>query len=727
MSTICVNHEPPTYKEQLDRTVKRFPHYVKSYVQGLFPIVGWLPRYNLTWFTGDLIAGLTVGVIIVPQGMAYAKIAQLPPEYGLYSSFVGLCIYCFFATSKDISIGPTAVMSLLIGQAILSIGTHEYSAPQIASCLTLFSGLVTIAIGLLRLGLLVDFISNPAIAGFMTGSCITIIIGQLPKLFGIPGIKSSLSAYLILGYTLKGLPHTHLDLVFGAVGLIWLYSVKYSVQYLIQRYPKRERLLFFFGIARNAILVIVGTLIACLVNLHKTTSPISILNKVPSGFRSMHAPIVTPDILSAISPYIVPSTIILILEHVAIAKSFGRINDYKIDPNQEIVAIGVSNIIGCFFSAYPTTGSFSRTAIKSKSGVRTPIAGVFSACVVVLALYALTPAFYFIPDAVLAAVIIHAVADLATGPKVWKELWDVHPLELFIFVSAVIITFFTTVEYGIYTAIGVSLFVLLLRIARPRFNVLGRIKNSRSLYFPVDYPTLVEYIESSPDGVAIFRLNESLTYPNASYISDKMIDHVKENTRRGKPVSKTKGSRQWNDNTKAESITAPKPLLKAIVIDFAAVANIDSTGIQCITDVRQIVDRWANRYIYWHFVNVHSPEVRRILVRLGFGTQLSTISAVLIPNDRARIKTVVVATNKLTDITNVDETFKEKHRFTRTTDIPYLQIEPKTDKSLQQPIAVGHQYAFTEDNNPVIVKDMYRFFHYSMDEAVKAAQKSYEY
>ncbi|CAF1622716.1 unnamed protein product, partial [Didymodactylos carnosus] len=130
------------------------------------------------------------------------------------------------------------------------------------------------------------------------------------------------------------------------------------------------------------------------------------------------------------------------------------------NPDQEIVAIGVTNIIGCFFSAYPTTGSFSRTAIKSKSGVRTPIAGVFSACVVVLSLYALTPAFYYIPDAVLAAVIIHAVADLASGPKVWKELWDVHPLELFIFVAAVIITFFATVEYGIYTAVGVSLNII---------------------------------------------------------------------------------------------------------------------------------------------------------------------------------------------------------------------------------------------------------------------------
>ncbi|CAF1427702.1 unnamed protein product, partial [Didymodactylos carnosus] len=251
-----------------------------------------------------------------------------------------------------------------------------------------------------------------------------------------------------------------------------------------------------------------------------------------------------------------------------------------------------------------------------------------------------------------------------------------------------------------------------------------------------------EYIESGPDGVAIFRLNESLTYPNASYISDKMIDHVKENTRRGKPLSKAKGSRRWNDNTKTDSASVLQPLLKAIVIDFAAVANIDSTGIQCITDVRQTVDRWANRYIYWHFVNVHSPEVRRILIRLGFGSQLSTIAAVLIPSDRARITTVVVATIELdgletgasyepdekTDTSNPDETPKEKHRFKTGFDSPpYLDLEqPIADNSSDQQIPIEHKYSFKEDNDPIIVKDMYKFFHYSMDEAVKAAQKSYE-
>ncbi|CAF0758921.1 unnamed protein product [Didymodactylos carnosus] len=683
---LYVDDEPVPYQTQIKSYFQKLPASSKKYVRTLFPIFGWLPRYNLTWLIGDLIAGITVGVIIVPQGMGYAKVANLDPQYGLYSSFVGLCMYCFFATSKDISIGPTAVMSLLIGQTISSVGTTLFTGPQIASTLALFGGIISLAIGLFRLGVIVDFIPDPAIAGFMTGSCITIIIGQLPKLFGITGISSSLAAYLILGYTLQGLPGTHVDLAFGAIGLIWLYGIRYLTQFLTSRYPRFERPLFFFGIARNAILVIFGTLIAYGINVGQKTSPISILKTVPSGFREMHVPNTSISLLSTIAGTIPPVVVILILEHVAIAKSFGRINDYKINPNQELVAIGVTNIIGSFFSAYPTTGSFSRTAIKAKSGVRTPLAGVFSSLVVLLALYALTPAFYYIPDAILAAVIIHSVGDLASGPRVWKHLLDVHPLELFIFVAAVIITFFTTVEYGIYTSIGVSLIVILYRIARPSFSILGRITNSRGIYFPIDHPSVKDHITVNPNGIVIIRLNESLTYPNSSYITEKMIDYLKANTRRGKPLSNNKGDRAWNDSTPLEmsDTDKQKPVLKAFVIDFAGVANMDSTGIQCISDVRAIANRWANRYVFWHFVNVNTPEARRILIKLGFGSQSITIASGLLPSDR-------------------------------TKDLTAVSVVPMGQSNNQE----------TKSSTLVTVKDKYTYFHYDIDEAVETAQKSY--
>lgn len=352
-------------------------------------------------------------------------------------------------------------MSLLIGQTITSItaSNPQYTGPEIAALLALFGGIVSVFIGLVRLGIIVDFIPNPAIAGFMTGSAITISVGQWPKLFGITGVNTQDSAYLIFGHFFEYLPRTKIDAAFGIIGLIWLFSIRFGTQYLTKRYPKYEKPLFFFNIMRNGLLVIFGTLIAYLINIGRSTSPISILKTVPAGFNAMGVPKVEIGLLSEVAGTIPSVVIILILEHVAIAKSFGRINDYKINPNQEIIAIGVANVFGSFFgyviyddhilptflciilinkpklfsSAYPNTGSFSRTAIKARSGVRTPLAGLFSAAVVVLSLYALTPAFYYIPDSILAAVIIHAVADLVSGPKFLKQLWHINPLELYVY------------------------------------------------------------------------------------------------------------------------------------------------------------------------------------------------------------------------------------------------------------------------------------------------------
>lgn len=183
----------------------------------------------------------------------------------------------------------------------------------------------------------------------MSGSAITITIGQMPKLFGIKGINTQESSYLIFGNFFKYLPNTSLDVAFGLVSLLWLYGVRYVCQVLGRRYPKYAMHLFFFSIMRNGIVVIVGTLIAFLINIGKSTSPISILKTVPSGFTHMGVPVIRPEVISGIASSLPSGVIILILEHVAIAKSFGRINDYTINPDQEIIAIGFTNIWGAFF------------------------------------------------------------------------------------------------------------------------------------------------------------------------------------------------------------------------------------------------------------------------------------------------------------------------------------------------------------------------------------------
>ncbi|RIA94074.1 sulfate transporter family-domain-containing protein, partial [Glomus cerebriforme] len=194
---------------------------------------------------------------------------------------------------------------------------------------------------------------------------------------------------------------------------------------------------------------------------------------IPAGLH-ISVPHAGLDMINELAGKLVGVTFILILEHVAIAKSFGRINDYKITESQEFIAIGLTNTVGSFFHAYPATGSFSRTAIKSKSGVRTPLAGIFSGILVIIAIYS-TSMFYYIPDAALAAVIIHAVLDLVARPTYIKQLWKIQFWDFMVFLVGVLVTFFVTVEIGIYASTALALVVLLIRIARPRFDALGRL------------------------------------------------------------------------------------------------------------------------------------------------------------------------------------------------------------------------------------------------------------
>ncbi|GAB5586175.1 Sulfate permease 2 [Umbelopsis nana] len=729
-SSMVIDYAEPNYRDSVKQFTRKLPSYTKEYFVSMFPIFTWIHRYNLTWLVSDMIAGITVGIVVVPQGMGYAKIAQLPPQYGLYSSFVGVCIYCIFGTSKDITIGPTAVMSLLIGQTITSVtaSSPQYTGPEIAALLALFGGIVSVFIGLVRLGIIVDFIPNPAIAGFMTGSAITISIGQWPKLFGISGVNTQDSAYLIFGHFFEYLPRTKVDAAFGIIGLIWLFSVRFGTQYLTKRYPKYEKPLFFFNIMRNGLLVIFGTLIAFLINIGKSTSPISILKTVPAGFNAMGVPKVEVGLLSEVAGTIPSVVIILILEHVAIAKSFGRINDYKINPNQEIIAIGVANVFGSFFGAYPNTGSFSRTAIKARSGVRTPLAGLFSAAVVVLSLYALTPAFYYIPDSILAAVIIHAVADLVSGPKFLKQLWHINPLELGTFIAAVIITFFTTVEYGIYVSVALSIVILLVRIARPRYSVLGRIplqrtstdhqladsERDRYIYVPQTHSSLREYVQPTPPGIICFRFDESLTYPNSGFISDKIIEYVRSNTRRGKPLPKNKGDRAWNDNSKLNSDVDNTTVLRALVFDFSGVNNLDSTGVQMLLDVQLAVNRYADRDVEWHFAGITNPSIRSALLAGGFGVKSSGDRGEVLP---------VVPTNK------DGPTGKGKQAISHHTSDDDIESGGSSrsdisDQKLQTVQTVEYCPDQKEFPDLLVPRDVYPLFHWNVEEAVVAACKA---
>ncbi|KAJ6784905.1 hypothetical protein PWT90_02378 [Aphanocladium album] len=632
---------------------------IGRYIYNLFPFIQWIGKYNGIWLIGDLVAGITVGAVVVPQSMAYAMLAQLPVEYGLYSSFMGVLIYWFFATSKDITIGPVAVMSQVTGNVVLHAKDTipHIEGHVVASALAIISGAIICFMGLARLGWIVEIIPLPAICAFMTGSGVNIIAGQVSKLMGIPKINTRNAPYRVIIDTLKGLPHSSIDAALGLTSLAMLYIIRGFCTHMAKKQPHRAKTYFFISTLRTAFVILLYTAISAAVNVprHKKNLKFSLIKDVPRGFQHAAAPTVTIEIIKAFASELPAAIIVMLIEHISISKSFGRVNNYVIDPSQELVAIGVSNLLGPFLGAYPATGSFSRTAIKSKAGVRTPFAGVITAVVVLLAVYALTSVFYYIPNAALAGVIIHAVGDVITPPKVILQFWRVSPLEVIIFLAGVLVTIFSTIEDGIYTTVSVSFAVVIWRLflSRGRFLGVARIrtvvtspngsvtglgsdegvaddlnKSSRTGFLPLDHEDgsnpRIDLQRPYP-GIYVYRFAEGFNYPNATRYLNHLTETIFKETRRTDLTLVGKiGDRAWNDptprNVEKEAVDDNKPILKAIVLDFSTVNNIDVTAAQALIDVRNQLDRYAAPgTVDWHFAHIENRWTKRALAAAGFG------------------------------------------------------------------------------------------------------------
>ncbi|KAF1989565.1 SulP family sulfate permease [Aulographum hederae CBS 113979] len=659
-----------TYTEQEPTAVEWLQDLTPSgrdvgrYFYNLFPFLRWITRYNVQWLIGDLVAGITVGAVVVPQSMAYAKLANLDVEFGLYSSFMGVLIYWFFATSKDITIGPVAVLSTVVGNVISKSEAElgdKYLPEDIAGALAIISGAIVCFLGLARLGWLVDFISLTAISAFMTGSALNIAVGQVPAMMGITGFSNRESTYKVVINILKHLGRTNLNAAMGLTALTMLYLIRWGCNTLAKRFPERRKMFFFLATLRTAFVILLYTMISWLVNRHRRDHPaFTLLGKVPRvGFQHARVPVVNSEIISSFTSELPATVIVLLIEHISISKSFGRVNNYTIDPSQELVAIGVTNLLGPFLGAYPATGSFSRTAIKSKAGVRTPFAGVITALVVLLAIYALPAVFFYIPNASLSAVIIHAVGDLITPPNTVYQFWRISPLEVFIFFAGVFVTIFSNIENGIYTTVCVSAALLLFRIFKARGRFMGKVKIhsvigdhllddpqakeqlrkvkkgvddddkfSRNIFLPINHmdgsnPEIE--VHAPYPGVFIYRFSEGYNYPNANHYLDDMVSQIFKQTRRTNPTAYGRlGDRPWNDpgprRGKQVQVDDHLPCLKAIILDFSSVNNVDITSVQHLIDVRNQLDRYtAPDTVEWHFAHIQNRWTKRALVAAGFG------------------------------------------------------------------------------------------------------------
>jgi solute carrier family 26 (sodium-independent sulfate anion transporter), member 11 len=462
-------------------------------------------------------------------------------------------------------------MSKVTGNIVLKAAEDLPHIPGhvIASAVAVIAGGIVCFIGLIRLGWIVDFIPLVAISAFMTGSALNIAAGQLQKLLGQSSDLYSTrdATYMVIINTLKYLPDCTIDSALGVTALFMLYLIRWSCGYAAERFPSKRKVFFFLSTMRTAFVILFYTMISAAVNLHRRDDPMfSILGSVPRGFQHAAVPKITAPIIKSFANELPATVIVLLIEHIAISKSFGRVNNYTIDPSQEMVAIGVTNLLGPFLGAYPATGSFSRTAIKSKAGVRTPFAGVITAVVVLLAIYALTAVFFYIPSAAMAGVIIHAVLDLITPPNAVYQFWRISPLEVIIFFAGVLVTVFDTIEDGIYTVICISLAVLLFRVVKARGRFLGPVKvhsvigdhildevkdigpakrkgnkkfdddtNYRKIFLPIDHAdgTNPDVALDAPyPGVFIYRFSEGYNYPNANHYLDYMVQTIFKRTRR---------------------------------------------------------------------------------------------------------------------------------------------------------------------------------------------------
>ncbi|XP_054713595.1 sodium-independent sulfate anion transporter-like [Uloborus diversus] len=470
------------------------------------PFLVWLPKYNLEDLKGDLIAGMTVALTVIPQGLALASLAGLGPQYGLYTAFMGCFMYTIFGSCKDLTIGPTAIMSLMTAEHATAGGV-----PYVI-LITFLSGCIQLAMGILNLGFLVTFISSSVVSGFTSAAAITIATTQLSGIFGIY-FKSESFASDIYRFFL-GIKEGNIrywDMAVGLFSVFFLLALKYANRVKMSccsEMCKRitEIVLKTFGTARNALLVILFTGIAAILlsyDINALTLNPSVKPGLPSFafpefefnyFNNATNQTVHKGFLEVIKEMgsgvaVIP--LLSILEAIAIAKSFAK--GKKIDATQEMIAIGVCNIMGSFVGSYPSTGSFSRTAINYSSGVRTTAGGIVTGALVLLALGVMSPYFCYIPKASLAALIFMAVINMIHYKDVivmWKtNKWDLLP-----FGVTFILSFVLGLEYGIMIGIAVSIIFLLLQESKPKVLIETKktfleckylyIKPDRTVLFP---------------------------------------------------------------------------------------------------------------------------------------------------------------------------------------------------------------------------------------------------
>ena len=525
----------------------------------ILPILQWLPSYKKDYFSGDLTAGLTVGIMLIPQGMAYAMIAGLPPVFGLYAALMPQIIYAFMGTSRQLAVGPVAMDSLLVaaGLGALSLSSLE-SYIAMAVFLALFMGAIQLLLGMVRLGFLVRFLSKPVISGFTSGAAIIIGLSQLKHLLGFEITRSN-QVHLLLSNAFKNIHLTNgYALGIGITSIVLISIIKKLNAKYQQRFPAALAL------------VVLGVGVVSYFELN--AFGVQIVGKVPGGLPSFQVPEIPLDRRSELAPIAITLALIAFMEAISVAKAVAEKHpEYELDPNQELRALGTANMVGAFFQSYPTTGGFSRTAINEQAGAKTGIAPLISAAVVGLTLLFLTPLFYYLPNAVLAAIIMVAVFGLIDFSYP-ISLYKTHKDEFVLLLLTFIITITVGITAGILSGVLLSLLILLYRISVPNIAVIDHVKNSNSFKESTHFQTFNEQQEA----VLVLRMDAPLFFGNTAVFKKTLSQNIQQ-----------KGTTlQW------------------VVLSMEAMSYIDSSGLHLL---KQIIEDLQKKEIKLLFSGASAP------------------------------------------------------------------------------------------------------------------------
>ncbi|WP_127113915.1 SulP family inorganic anion transporter [Shimia sediminis] len=536
------------------------------------PILTWAKTYSRDTLTSDLVAAVIVTIMLIPQSLAYALLAGLPAEMGLYASILPLVAYAIFGTSRALAVGPVAVVSLMTAAAVGNLalqGTAEYAAAAIT--LAFISGLILTVMGLFRLGFLANFLSHPVIAGFITASGILIATSQLKHILGVDAHGHNLVD--LITSLMAHLPETNIfTLLIGLTALGFLFWVRKGLKPVLLNTGMPPRLADILAKAGPVGAVAVTTLAVWIFNLE--SHGVKIVGTVPTGLPPLSLPSFSADIWSSLFVSAVLISVIGFVESVSVATTLAAKKRQRIDPDQELVGLGTSNIAAAVSGGYPVTGGFARSVVNFDAGAETPAAGAFTAVGIALAALLLTPLLFFLPKATLAATIIVAVLSLVDFSILGKT-WKYSRVDFAAVAATIVLTLGFGVETGVSAGVLLSLALFLYKTSRPHVAEVGLVPGTQH------FRNILRHdVETHPSLVTL-RIDESLYFANSRFLENYLLNRV-----------------------------ACEQPIKNIVLMCSAVNEIDLSALESLEELNRLLGDMGIRL---HLSEVKGPVMDRLL------------------------------------------------------------------------------------------------------------------